>query len=190
MKKSFNAYLLYLAIAILTIGTNNSLNASPKGEIEKCPNLKTAEEVVEFFIQADSVGARLTSNTKAKLKSCISFDDVNAWDAFQVISSYEINECPEKKKQDKKCFEIKYGQYGKLFSSKPFSKNKEVEFVVQRVEVVKNGSAWSLNGTGDIFPMLSKNGAVDYLQEFQGKENTKEQNNWLKAAALDIESLK
>lgn len=190
MNRNFNACLLYIGIAILTAGSSAKLFASQKAEINKCPELKTEEEAVEFFVQADMVGARLTSDTVAKLKSCISFDDVSAWDVFQVVSSYEISECAGKKTLNKKCFEIKYGTYGKLFSAQPFSKNKEIEFITQRVEVVKNGNSWTLNGTQELLPLLSKNGAVDYLQTHQGKENAKEHNNWLKSAALDIENLK
>ncbi len=190
MKNIFNAYLLKATLVILTPSLSVSLWAQPKGTETKCPELKTAEEAFNFFVQADQVGARLTSDTVAKLKNCISFDDENAWDLFQVVSSYELKECSGKKVLNKTCLEIKYGTYGELFSSKPFSKNQELKFKTQKVELVKEGDKWMISGLREIPPMLSKEGAISYLQTSYDKENAQEQNEWLKSAGLAIENLK
>lgn len=190
MNRIFNAYILLSTIIFLTPALSFNLYANPATSKLTCPAMKTAEEAVEFFVQADMVGARLTADTVAKLKKCVSFDDENAWDVFQVVSSYELKECSGIKTKDTSCVEIKYGTYGNLYSSQPFNKNKELQFVTQKLYLTKTGEAWSIKGLREVPPMLNKEGAVSYLQMNEDKQNTKEKNEWLRSAALDIESLK
>jgi len=186
MKKFFNHNFLSLRVIILAF-----VLILPAYSNEKvvCPELKTAEEALGFFLEADKVGARLTSGTALNLKQCITFNDENAWDEFQVISSYELKDCKEGKSKNIHCFEVKYAVQGKLAVSLPFEKNKELAFVTHKLELTKLNDKWSIKGLDGILPMLSRDGAVLYLNSFQDKKNSKSHNEWMKTAALSIETM-
>lgn len=155
-----------------------------------CPKFNSAKEAVQFFLETDQLGVRLNSDSVKNLNNCVGFDDLQAWDTFQIVQHYELNKCSGAQKRSIYCFELSYVPLGNLTVTRPIELNKTQTKVKLEVLVEKKGERWSLSGINKLMPMLSKGEAISVLEGWKIQSDFKgSAKDWIAKALIDLEKM-
>lgn len=187
--KSVNCILYASLICVLTPFTAKATVKTVKAvEIPKeieCPELKDKEEALEVFLEAESLGVRLSHETRSIFANCFKSDDFAAWDQMKIINSFEFDTC-KKNKKDPNCIKVKYGVVGELSPGEALQKNKEVVYEEIELTIKNEAKIWEISGMEEVPPLVSKDGLLRFLETQKESHKNK---NWISQLSKDAESL-
>lgn len=187
--KSVNWILLLNALVFLTPDYSLAkVTPTPAVKVEKdieCPEIKDKEEAMEAFLEAESLGVRLSSDTRSIFANCFRSDDIAAWDMIKVVESFEFTEC-KKNKTNPNCINVRYGVLADVYSSEPLKKRKKVEYENVELLIVNENNVWHVTGLEETPPLVSKEGLLRFLGT---QKETHSNKKWIAELTQSTEAL-
>jgi hypothetical protein len=197
--KMKNIVKIAIRINLILAPVSISIAGTPEKDFtERCPVAKTKTELVENFVQADALGARLTSQSNKVLKECFELGDAPAWDYFYVIDNFQIEEC---KTPSAHCAAVRFEVVGLLYANSPFEpfqgknrvKSYEIQIEPESLKQMKTQSkefdSWKLSGINKIAPHIRRADAISYLEILEEsliRENSKADISWISKARKSL----
>jgi hypothetical protein len=189
-KLTFLIFFLFMGVNSLLAHVLAEAKNTPA--VLNCPPLEEPLDAVEFYMEGETRGLRLSGENMEIVSACIETDTFEGWDYMKIIDKdYSFDLCPEKEKSKVKikknehCVLIKYSEIGELDASQKLIKHaKPIEKTLElRLKKLKDDK-WEIKGLLGVPPMLHKSGLVTFLRQ---RANEDLENEWMSNVANKIE---